>query len=46
VQGRGIGLGNLAQKDRVDVPIDGRSQQEFAGIRAIDFCRVEQLVGN
>ena len=37
VQGRGIGFGNLAQKEGVNVPINGRRQQQFAGKRAVDF---------
>lgn len=34
--GLGFSMGNLAQKESVNVPIHGRREQQFAAMRAID----------
>ena len=37
MQRRGIGAGDRLEKDRVDVLIDGRGEQQFAGMRPVHF---------
>ena len=48
MQRRGIGVGDLLEKDGVDVPIDGRRQQQFARMSPVHFqgfVEIAPLVG-
>jgi len=39
----GVGVGDLTQKERVDIAVDGRSEQQFGCVRAIHFQGLAQV---
>ena len=43
VQGLGIGVGDLVEEASVDVPVDGRSEEQFNPVFAVHFQRLVQV---
>ncbi|MEY4939644.1 MAG: hypothetical protein RIQ93_1379 [Verrucomicrobiota bacterium] len=43
VQRGRLGVGDLLEEDRVDVPVDGRGKQKFARVGPVDFQRLVQI---
>lgn len=43
VQDGGIGAGDLLEKERVDIAIDGRGEQQLRGMRAVHLQRLMQV---